>query len=155
MNGIENQPVNLTDPIVTANTGNPYPTGGLIATIIFFLVILAVSLWMIRRLNKYAYRGMQSPWVRVLDRQTLGGQQMIYLVEVAGKIFVLAGTDHHITKIEEVNDPEIAAEILEEIANRPEEKVDRLMGQLRNKLPRRKKRDFSIELERLLKEDEG
>jgi flagellar protein FliO/FliZ len=141
MTGIESQPVNLPE-VSTAATGSSYSAGGLIATIIFFLVILAVSLWVIRRLNKYSYRGMQSPWVRMLDRQTLGGQQTIYLVEVAGKILVLAGTDHHITKIEEINDPEVAAEILEEIANRPVENVEKFMGSILNKLLRRKNRKF-------------
>jgi flagellar protein FliO/FliZ len=96
---------------------------------------------------------MQSPWVRVLDRQVLGGQQVLYLVEIAGKIQILGGTDHHLTKIAEINDPEIVADILEEIASRPEEKMDKFMTGIGKKLRSKKRKSgFSAELERLLEE---
>jgi flagellar protein FliO/FliZ len=150
-NGIENQPYNPSLPAPAAT--EPFSWVGLIGTIFVFLVILTVSLWMIKRLNRFSFRNMQSPWVRVLDRQVLSGQQVLYLVEIVGKIQILGGTDHHLTKVAEINDPEIIAEILEEIANRPEEKMDKLMTGIGGKLRRRKKnRGFSSELERLLEE---
>jgi len=150
-NSIENQPYN---PSVTAPpAAEPFSWAGLIGTIFVFLLILIVSLWLIKKLNRYSVRNMQSPWVRVLDQQVLNGQQVLYLVEIAGHIQVLGGTGHHITKVSEINDPEVVAEILEEIANRPEEKMDKFLTGIWKKLKRKPKNEaFSAELERLLEE---
>ncbi|MHB8073726.1 flagellar biosynthetic protein FliO [Desulfosporosinus fructosivorans] len=127
---------------------------GLMGTLLVFLLILLVSLWVIRRLNRANVRNMNVPWARVLDRQILGGQQSLYLVEIAGQLQVLGGSDHHLLKVGEINDPEIAAEILEEIATRPIERVDNLTKSLHKLWPRlfQKKESFSNELERLLDE---
>ena len=147
---IENQPYdpNVTVPV----TPETFSWSGLIGTIVVFLIILIIALWLIKRLNRYSVRNMESPWARVLDRQVLYGSQVLYLVEIAGKIQVLGVTDHHISKVEEINDPEIAAEILEEIAQRPEEKLDKVMSGIFNKFRRKRKSSFSSELERLLEE---
>jgi len=150
--GIESQPYNPGTVAAPVNT-EPFSWIGLIATIVVFLIILAVALFMIKRLNRFSYRNMQSPWVRVLDRQVLNGQQVLYLVEIAGKIQVLGGTDHHITKVAEINNPEVAAEILEEIANQPQEKMDIFMTGIWKRIRKRNKDNvFSNELERLLEE---
>lgn len=127
---------------------------GLIGTLLVFILILMVSLWVIRRLYRVNVRKMSAPWARVLDRQMLSGQQSLYLVEIAGQLQVLGGSDHHLLKISEINDPEVAAEILEEIATRPIERVDGWTKNLQKLWPRRsgKKDDFSAELERLLDE---
>ena len=146
----ETQPYdpNVTVPV----TPETLSWSGLIGTIVVFLIILIIALYLIKKLNRYSVRAMQSPWARVLDRQVLNGNQVLYLVEIAGKIQVLGVTDHHISKVEEINDPEIAAEILDEIAQRPEEKLDKFMSAIFNKFRRRKKSSFSSELERLLEE---
>ncbi len=127
---------------------------GFMGTLLVFLLILLVSLWIIRRLNRANVRNMNAPWARVLDRQMLGGQQSLYLVEIAGQLQVLAGSDHHLLKISEINDPNVAAEILEEIATRPLERVDGWTKSLQKLWPgrSRKKDTFSTELERLLDE---
>ncbi len=128
---------------------------GLMGTLLIFVLILLVSLWIIRRLNQANFRKMNAPWARVLDRQMLGGQQSLYLVEIAGQLQVLGGADHHLVKISEINDPDIAAEILEEIANRPLERVtDGWTKSLQKLWPGRspKNDSFSAELERLLDE---
>lgn len=127
---------------------------GLMGTLLVFLIILLVSLWIIRRLNRVNVRNLNAPWARVLDRQMLGGQQSLYLVEIAGQLQVLGGSDHHLLKISEINDPDVAAEILEEIATLPLERVDGWAKSLQKLWPRRsrKKDDFSTELERLLDE---
>ncbi|MDP4160432.1 MAG: flagellar biosynthetic protein FliO, partial [Bacillota bacterium] len=93
---------------------------------------------------------------RVLDRQVLSGQQSLYLVEIAGQLQVLGGTDHHLVKISEINDPAVAAEILEEIATRPIERVGGWAKRLQTvwRRPARQKEPFSKELERLLEEVE-
>lgn len=154
LKSLENQPYN---PSVSAPAGTAYDFSwwGLLGMVILFLIILLVALFMIRKLNRYTVRDLQSPWLRVLDRQILNGQQMLYLVEIAGRIQVIAGTDHHLTKVAEIDDAEIAAEILEEIANRPEERMDKFLNGISRKIRGRKRRDpFSSELERLLEEVE-
>lgn len=127
---------------------------GLMGTLLVFILILIVSLWVIRRLYRVNVRHMSVPWARVLDRQMLSGQQSLYLVEIAGQLQVLGGTDHHLLKISEINDPEVAAEILEEIATRPIERVDGWTKSLLKLWPRRSRKNdnFSAELERLLDE---
>lgn len=111
---------------------------------------------MIRRLNQAALQRMNVSWARVLDRQVLSGQQSLYLVEVAGELQVLGGTDHHLIKISEINDPAVAAEILEEIAARPTERVGGWLERLANlwARPSRQKDPFSVELGRLFEEED-
>ena len=139
----------------TAATSTSFSWWGLFITFLIFLTILFVALWLIRRLNQSAVRGINVPWVRVLDRQILGGQQSLYLVEVAGKLQVLGGSDHHLVKISEIEDPDLAAEILEEIVNRPTEKVEGILGSVTQKLfgkQRRKKDDFSVQFDKFFQE---
>jgi flagellar protein FliO/FliZ len=137
-----------------AVTNPVFPWQGLMEMMLFFFLILIVSLWIIRRLNRANVRKMNAPWARVLDRQALGGQQSLYLVEIAGQLQVLGGSDHHLLKISEINDPDVAVEILEEIANRPIERVDGWTKSLQKLWTgrSRKKDTFSEELERLLDE---
>jgi len=127
-------------------------------TILVFILILWVALWVIRRMNGASARGMNAPWARILDRQMLSAQQSLYLVEIAGKLQVLGGTDHHLVKIDEIDDPELAAEILDEITHRPVERMEGLFSGIAKQTfggKRRKAKDpFSTELERLLKEVE-
>ena len=125
--------------------------------LLVFLIILLVSLWIIRRLSKMSNRRITAPWARVLDRQVLSGQQSLYLVEIAGQLQVLGGTDHHLVKISEIHDPHIAAEILEEITSRPTERMEgwiQSVQKLWRRPSRQKEEPFSIELERLLEEVE-
>lgn len=152
------------------NEGQPFPQSGaspvvtqpvfswwgLLGTLLVFLIILLVSLWVLRRLSQANMRSMNTPWARVLDRQILSGQQSLYLVEIAGQLQVLGGSDHHLVKISEINDPHIAAEILEEIATRPTERVEGWLQSLQRlwQRPSRKKEPFSAELERMLEEVE-
>jgi len=130
---------------------------GLLGMLLVFLIILLVSLWIIRRLSKMSNRRITAPWARVLDRQVLSGQQSLYLVEIAGQLQVLGGTDHHLVKISEIHDPHIAAEILEEITSRPTERMEgwiQSVQKLWRRPSRQKEEPFSIELERLLEEVE-
>ncbi|AHF07779.1 FliO/MopB family protein [Desulfitobacterium metallireducens] len=151
-----------SQPWVPSETVTPQATSsswwGIVITVLIFLIILFVALRMIRRLNNSAMRGMNAPWARVLDRQILFGQQSLYLVEIAGKLQVLGGTDHHIEKLTEIDDPELATEILDELANRPVERAEGEISKLMQKLFSGKKRtekdSFSKELERLMKEVE-
>ncbi|WP_407307332.1 flagellar biosynthetic protein FliO [Desulfosporosinus sp. SB140] len=155
MTDLESQPF-PSSSAAPAAASSVFSWWGLIGTLLVFLVILLVSLWVIRRLSRANVRSMNAPWARVLDRQVLGGQQVLYLVEVAGQLQVLGGSDHNLVKISEINDPTIAAEILEEIATRPSERMDGWLKSLQTFGRRgiRKKDSFSQELERLLEEVE-
>lgn len=145
-------------PAAPATNGSDPSTavswGPLIATVVVFFVILLLAVYVIRRLNNKEVRGMNAPWVRVLDRQAIGNRQVLYLVEIAGKLQVLGVTDQQMVKIAEINEPDVAAEVLEEIANRPQEKISSFVSVVGDKLftRKRKKRDFSQELEHLLEE---
>ena len=98
---------------------------------------------------------MDTPWARVIDRQTLGGQQFLYLVEIAGQLQILGGSEHYLSKLTEINDPALAAEILEEIATRPTERVDSWLMLVQKLFSRKtRKNEFSRELEQYLEEGE-
>src|SRR5665648_143820 len=153
MSSIEDQAF-PTSGAAPAATTSAFPWAGLMGTLLVLVFILLLSLWIMRRLKGANGQGLSAPWARVLDRQVLGGQQSLYLVEIAGQLQVLGGSDHHLLKISEINDPEVATEILEEIANRPIERLDSWTKALRRLWPGRfrKNDDFSVELERLLDE---
>src|SRR5690349_8138503 len=104
MPNIEDQPF-PQGGTVPASVASPFSWWGLLGTLLVFLLILLVTLWIIRRFNRANARSMNAPWARVLDRQVLGGQQTLYLVEIAGQLQVLGGTDHHVVKLSEINDP--------------------------------------------------
>ena len=153
----ENKLYNPSD-VVATSTPTAFSWWGWMGTILVFIIILWVALWVIRRMNRSTARGMNAPWARILDRQMLSAQQSLYLVEIAGKLQVLGGTDHHLVKIDEIDDPELAAEILDEITHRPVERMEGLFSGIAKQTfggKRRKAKDpFSTELERLLKEVE-
>lgn len=148
---IENQPyIPLT---TTPAVSEPFSWLGLIGMVLVFLVILFVSLVIIRSLQKSNFGVSDSKWVKVIDRQSLGGQQILYLVEIAGKLQVLGGSDHSLVKISEIDNPEVATEILEDIANRPFEQAGGVLPLFLGKLANFKKnRDFSVELEQIMEE---
>lgn len=155
MPNIEEQP--YVPSLAGTSGGSSFSWGGLLGTLIVFLLILFVTLWIIRRLNTSTMRSINAPWVRVLDRQVLGGQQILYLVEIAGRLQVLGGSDHHLVKISEIDNPDVAAEILDEIANTSTEKIEGFIARFLRKLFQQKRKGqdaFSTELERLLKEVE-
>jgi len=134
-----------------------FPWGALFAALFTVILLLLITLWIIKKLNSSAAKGLNTPWVRVLDRQVLGGRQIIYLVEIAGRLQVLGGSDYHLIKISEIDDPEIAAEIFDEISNTPTEKLEGFIVRLLQRSFRQKRKgpdSFSIELEQLLKEVE-
>ncbi|MDR3270220.1 MAG: flagellar biosynthetic protein FliO [Peptococcaceae bacterium] len=154
MNSVEDQPLNFLAN--TPQVQTDFSWWGLFGYIIVFLFILAAALWMIRRLNRRQMKGMDSPWIRVLDRQHLGGQQMLYLVEIAGKFQVLGGSDHTLVKIAEIDDLEIIAEMITEISSRSETKPESMIYQVMQRLfyGRKRERPFDLELQRMM-EDNG
>jgi len=131
-----------------------------VGTIIVFLAILFIAWLVIRRLKNSAtsggstFSGSSTSWARVIDRQVLNGQQVLYLVEVAGQLQVLAGAEHYMMKIADIDDPRVAAEILTDIATRSSSKTEGLLAGAGRKIfgPKAAKSKFSSELERLLEE---
>jgi Flagellar biogenesis protein len=157
MPSIEGQP--YVPGVVDTGGGSTaaFSWGGLLGTLFVVILILFITLWIIKKLNTSAAKGLNAPWVRVLDRQVLGGQQTLYLVEIAGRLQVLGGSDYHLIKIGDIDNPDIAAEILDEISNTPTEKLEGFIIRFLQKLFRQKRKgqdSFSIELEQLLKEVE-
>lgn len=152
MPNIENQPYIPLAPTPAA-VNAPFSWWGLIGMVLVFLIILIVSLIVMRVLRKSAFGVSESKWAKVLDRQQLGGQQMLYLVEVAGKLQVLGGSDHNLVKISDIDNPEVAAEVLEDLANRPFEQSGGVLPLFFGKFAGFKKnRDFSVELEQIMEE---
>ena len=150
----ENSPFPAASPAAATAAAGP-SWWGLIGVLVVFLIILYISLRIIRKLNRASVRSMDTPWARVLDRQTLGGQQFLYLVEIAGQLQVLGGSEHYLSKLTEINDPALAAEILEEIATRPTERVDSWLMLVQKLFSRKtRKNEFSRELEQYLEEGE-
>ncbi|MCL1852454.1 MAG: flagellar biosynthetic protein FliO [Peptococcaceae bacterium] len=114
---------------------------GLVSTVVLFLIILCLVLWLVKKLHRKKFQGVQTSWLRVLDRQVLSPQHFVYLVEVAGKIQVWGSTDHQINQITEINTTSQISDILEEIARRPEDPVDRL---IRFVLPTQQKTEYGV-----------
>ena len=153
---IENQPYPAVTGSTTSGAGTAgFDAGSYIGTVLVFLVILLMALWVIKRLrHSTSSPGTINNWARVIDRQVLSGQQVLYLVEVAGQLQVLAGSEHSLVKVADINDPRVAAEILSEVANRPSDKVEGILTGAAKKLfqPKSTKTKFSSELDRLLEE---
>lgn len=157
MPNIEVQPYAPETAAAGGSSTAAFSWGGLFAALFVVILILFITLWIIKKINTSAARGLNAPWVRVLDKQVLGGQQILYLVEIAGRLQVLGGSNYHLIKISDIDNADIAAEILDEISNNPTEKLEGFIVRLFQKLfgHKRKGRDsFSIELEQLLKEVE-
>ncbi len=151
MGNIEDQPFKITESLPILS--NQFSWLNLAGMTLVFLIILLISLIIIRKLRQASLGISKSRWIRVLDRQSLGGQQMIYLVELAGKLQVLGASEHSLFKISEIDDPQIAAEILADLtmtsAKRGEGVLPRLLGKVAHK---KQRRDFNAELEKLLQE---
>lgn len=139
----------------TASAGAAgFDWGSFAGTVIVFLLILWLAFWVLKRLKVASSPGVNNNWARVIDRQVVSGQQALYLVEVAGQLQVLAGSEHSLVKIADIDDPRVAAEILNGLANRPTEKVEGFFHTVKRKLlqPQKSKATFSSELDRLLEE---
>jgi flagellar protein FliO/FliZ len=135
---VENQVYAPESAQIQTQIQEAFSWAGLISTVVLFIIILLIILWLVQKINRKGFQRIQTPWIRVLDRQSLSPQQNVYLVEVAGKIQIWGSTDHQINQISEIDDPDHVSNILQEIAQRPEDSVDKLM----KFLPHRRNRDL-------------
>lgn len=80
--------------------------------LIFILGLIIAAAWFIIRVfSKQARRRLQGTWLHVADEVMLGQNRGIVLCEVAQQLYALGVTDHNITFLFEVDDPQILKEI--------------------------------------------
>ena len=76
------------------------------------LVVIILIVWLLIRLFGRQIRSrMQGTWLRVLDEVSLGPNRGVVLCELGGKIYGLGVTDHQISPLFELDDPELLADI--------------------------------------------
>ncbi|HEX3014864.1 MAG TPA: flagellar biosynthetic protein FliO [Desulfobacteria bacterium] len=120
-----------------------------------FIVILFAVLFITKAIKRSNLSMGSASWLKVLDRQTLGGQHALYLVEIAGNLQVLAGSGQGLVKIMDIENPDVAAEILADISQRLAVPSSGVLPQLLEKitgLKQRGKRDFTTEFDQVLRE---
>lgn len=142
---------NVEDKLFTADTSSPVgaqPQTGfawdtLLVTAGLFLLLLVVLGFFVKRINKAAVP--VSPWCRILDKQQLGQGHVLYLVELAGRLQILGVTNQSVVKIAELDDADLASEIMQDLAWRAEQTLPpwwtQLFGRVRD-------RSFAAELRR-------
>lgn len=111
-------------PAITSGNATTQQVGGFswgtfITVAFLFVILLGAGSYFVKRLNRT--QAMTSPWFKVLDRQQMGPGHYVYLVELAGRLQILGVTNHGMFKIAELDDPELAGEVLQDLAWRAEQ----------------------------------
>lgn len=83
-------------------------------------LIIAAAYAVIRLFSRQATGRIQGNWLHVIDEVMLGQNRGIILCEVGERVFAVGVTDHNISVLFEVNDPEI----LEQLNQYDEEQPD-------------------------------
>lgn len=86
----------------------------LLRLVISLIVVIGLALVVIKFLQRRPFFTRPARWIRILDQVTVGPNRGLLLAEIAGKIYVLALTDHSITKLLEIDDPSFLTTLLEE-----------------------------------------
>jgi len=131
------------DTQVTPQVQSSFSWGTLLVTVFIFLICLVSFGFIVKRINSAA--APLSPWLKVLDRQQLGQGQYLYLVELAGRMQILAASTHGVVKIAELDDPDLAGEIIQDLAWKSEQAIPSFWSELFNRL---RGRSFQAELQR-------
>lgn len=74
-------------------------------------VIIAAAWFIVRIFSKQARRRLQGTWLHVVDEVMLGQNRGIVLCEVAQRLYALGVTDHNITLLFEIDNPQVLKEI--------------------------------------------
>jgi len=82
-------------------------------------IILLLSYVLLRFLRRHL-RVSSGQWIKVVDHVLLGPGRGVFLVDVAGKLIALGITDGQITKLLEIDDPELIRQIQETTTELPE-----------------------------------
>jgi len=95
-----------------------YPLPGIGSLLLRFVISLAAVIVLAFLVIKFFQRKLfvfrSGSWIRVLDQVAVGPNKGLLLVEIAGKVYVLGVTEHNITRLLEINDPEEVAALLAE-----------------------------------------
>lgn len=91
----------------------------LLRVVISLVVVLGLAVLVTKFLQRRTFISRPGHWIRVLDQVMVGPNKGLLLAEIAGKIYVLGITDHNITKLLEIEDPEQVAAILSEEGHLP------------------------------------
>jgi len=91
-------------------SNNPSMLGQLVQVVISLSLILGLALVLIRVFGRRATRMTAAGWMNVIDQVALAPNKGLYLTKIAGKYYVLGVTDHQITKVTEVDNPEFLPE---------------------------------------------
>ncbi len=134
--------------ITPAQPSSGFAWGSFFLTVFLFIVLLVGLSLLVKRLNRTP--ALTGPWLKVLDKQQLGPGHYVYLVELAGKLQILGVTGHSMVKITEIDDIEMAGEILQDLSWRSEQALPPWWSQI---LDRIKERSFFDELSRFRKEE--
>lgn len=80
--------------------------------IIVVLGLIVAAAWtVIRVFNRQARRRLQGNWLHVVDEVMLGQNRGVVLCEVGQKLYALGVTDHSITCLFEIDNPQVMKEI--------------------------------------------
>ncbi len=80
--------------------------------IIVVLGLIVAAAWtVIRVFNRQARRRLQGNWLHVVDEVMLGQNRGIVLCEVGQRLYALGVTDHNITCLFEIDNPQLMKEI--------------------------------------------
>lgn len=93
-----------------------YSLPGIGSLLLRFIVSLAVvvilAFVVVRLLQRKVFIPKTGTWLRVIDQAAIGPNKGLLLAEVCGKFYVFGVTDHDISKLLEIEDPEEIAAIL-------------------------------------------
>jgi flagellar protein FliO/FliZ len=90
---------------------SPSMLGQLVRVLVSLSLIIGLALTLIRVFGRRVTRLPASGWLNVIDQVALAPNKGLYLTEIAGKYYVLGVTDHQITKVTEVDNPELMPEL--------------------------------------------
>ena len=86
---------------------------GLVLQMIFALALIIFLAWgLIRFFGRSLNTSFQGRWVRVIDQVSMGANRSISVVEIGGRSFLIGITDHGISLLTEIEDPELIQEMI-------------------------------------------
>ncbi|MEN6389699.1 MAG: flagellar biosynthetic protein FliO [Syntrophomonas sp.] len=108
--------------------------------IIIVLGLIVAAAWtVIRVFNRQARRRLQGNWLHVVDEVMLGQNRGIVLCEVGQKLYALGVTDHNITCLFEIDNPQVMKEISQQaLEGFPQEETNPWIKAVSNFVDRRR-----------------
>lgn len=82
--------------------------------VISLVVVIGLAVVLIKLLQRRNLTTSTGHWMRIIDQVGIGPNRALLLTEIAGRIYILAVTDHNISLLLEINDTSQVAAILDE-----------------------------------------